>query len=818
MSTPASSDLALMRQRPHEARLYLSIYKPPTRWTGQATGTFAHPNMDIDYVGGAGDTGEVEAGMTLRVGTSPGGSEKGRVRVRSIDGSSVGVAENSDILWEVGDYLTILDFFEVWPVFPRYVLDYDELTVTAYKDWDIEHDNQNNDLGSWIKMGPHRAALRDPASGQAQVYWTASGSANLKNEALSYSWEFAGGDPATSSAHTPGYVNYTGTGHYTTKLTVTTTGSVADESYRHVSIYDYPHVGGNAPHTEWGFDDLTGDRETGGYTGRFWVRQPVADLVDGALVVIFGDVRYGDTVAELGGNALNNAQVFFVGYVRGDTITYNYQDSIVEFDVDSVTEIMKNTESFSVSVESKATATTWFELADMNAERAVWHYLRWHSTAMLCTDFAFDAENDQLIQYFDADRESLYDAIHTLMDGTLVGTVAADRQGMVWVETDAPVIINATGTLPVGMSLHPVDWMNEPRLEETQTGVISYLEFGGVAWDGPGNDPDPLIGAAPGDAAGSKGRNERIQGLALEDQDQLNQMVGDAFAWANARFADGQIELAGTYLALDIAPLDSILLNLAEGDTQRGYEFDGKPFTVRSVSWKFDAERKLLLPTINIHEVTSGYSGQTIPIPDAPDADGFEIPPIDVPPIPDPVDGPGPTAIGAGLIGARVDGLATTGCGIDISDGVWAEVRGSYTTGSVTYAKPDELTWIESCDGESFGAWKVPQTAVYLLTIEVKPCVRNGSDQEGFEDGDDFAAGYQVYSSCLSGTLLDSGSHSSDWATMPHNMTDLLMLSYSFVFKATGGTYIRPRVYASGGTNSVDRVRVHTSITLLVVL
>lgn len=819
MSQPTAAEIATLRKRPNEARLYLSIFEPTTVFAAQVTGTFAHPNMQIGYYNETGDINEVLPGMTLYVGSEAGGWDVGRIRVRDIDASEVDVAENSDIPWEVGQHITVARYWEPWPVYPRYVLDSENLTVEVFKDWDISYTDENEVLGTFPNMGPHRAAFRDPGSGEASVYWAATGTANVLGQALTYFWEFEGGSPPTGTGIDPGYITYTGTGHYVTSLQVEAANGVLQNSYRHVSIYDRFEEGPAIPKAQWGITDLKGDKSQGGYTGKIWMREPVDSVRDGSLVVIFGDVRYGDEYAEIGGNAQNNAQVIFAGYVKEGSIQYNYLDSVVEFDVVSVTQYLKNIEAFSVSVESSSDPVAdsenpekggdpWFYLLDMNVRRAIFHYLRWHSTVLLCTDVFVDVP-DYEMQYFDADRESLYDAFNSLLESAVVGKAVADRQGKIWCEVDAPAVVDATGSISGVMSLDRQDWMNEPNIEEQLSGETSYLEFGGVAWDGPGEDPEPLIAAAPGDAPAPRGELQRAQGLVLDSQSQLNQLVGNAWAWKVARYPNVEIALAGTYPVFDIAPLEVVRLNLEASETQRRVRWDQKPFSIRSVQWQFDPQRKLFLPTLTLHEVTAGREGVTVDIPDEPDDSGFEQPPIDVPPIPPP-SGDGVTSFGAGLIGMRI--LAMTQ---SVPAQGWNYFDTTDSPLTVSYVKPSASDWVHACGGDTFSGWRVPQTGVFLVAIELKPTERASVAQEGFVDRDDIGVGYDIYTTC-GGSLATNGFHSPLFVYDPDNTDDLKIFSDSFVFYATAGQMVRLKYLVESAAGSeITAIELSSSITFL---
>jgi hypothetical protein len=607
-----------------------------------------------------GSSSNVRKDMTMYVGTTLGGAEKGKIRVRSASGSVITTAENSHINWEDDDYLTIVNFYEINAIYPRILQDpADETNTLWYKDFDIVYTDQNSTLGSFICMGSHYAGFVDD-----DVYYTASGTFNLKGESEYYEWEFIGADVTGSLAHTPGYIGYSTPGHYTARLMVSGTAS-AYASYRHISIYERPEEGTNNPILGWELVSLGGTRDQGGYSGTIRIHDDIDEeiLRDGSLIVIFADDKYGTTEKSIGGNALNRSTIVYVGYILNGTIRYNYRDSFVEFDVASPAELMKQADGFSVSVEDSADPagqaasddnypSGWVLLLDMDVRRAIWHYLRWHSTVLKCVDFEFMG-TDKKIQYFDADRGSLYAAINTLMSGTLMGRIVTDRQGKIWAETDIYIVTDRQGKIWAetdiyteagsyddGVSIQKRDWMDDPFIEERNVSDVSFIEAGGIYYTGATGTYTPLLSVAPGEAPAYRGKVQRIQGLALTGQSQLNTLTGNIFAYRNAKYPNIEFRLAGNYRNYDIAPQEKVPLTIATiapADTARGITFTNKDFFVNGLQYTYNSSQEVFLPVISLHELTSGVAGDTSVIPPVPpvegDDGGFSIPPITIPPI-----------------------------------------------------------------------------------------------------------------------------------------------------------------------------------------
>lgn len=648
---PSSAEKALLRTRPQSTKLWLSIYDPEVAMAAEISATSPTPTMECYYHNvSQGSYLNVEPGMTMYVGSTPGASDLGKIRVKDIDGTLVTTAENSEIAWVGGTYITIVRFFEINSVFPRITLDRIDPNpdyTTWYKDYDIAYTNQNDVLGSFVCMGSHYAGFLD--GGSCQIYYSASGTYNLLGESVTYDWWFEGATVTGSSANTPGFISYNTPGHYTTRLRVTTPTGTYDSSYRHISIYDRPENGTNTPILRWNLKSLSGSREGGGYTAKIAVYEDFSSIKDGALVVIFADDYYGNTKQSIG-NSPNRGSIVFVGYIMDGSITVNYQTSALEFEAGSPTEVMKQVESFAVGVNSSSDPanepninenipSSWAVVKDMDCRRAIYHYLRWHSTVLMTNDFEFSG-TDHEIEYFDADRESLYDAIQTLMDGTLQGDVVCGKDGKIWAEVGARVTNNAASAFPLNMTLDNQDWRGTARIEEIQTKTTSFLEAGGIYFPGPGNDSVPYLASAPGSAPAYRGSNEKTSGLALgSDQADLNILVGNLFAWKNSRYPSVQLDLSGNYRNFDLAPIERVQMNLQSSDNIRGLSWNAKNFVINGMEFIYDPSKELLLTSVDLHEITQGITGATIIIPEVPPTDspetggGFTIPTIQVPPI-----------------------------------------------------------------------------------------------------------------------------------------------------------------------------------------
>lgn len=627
------NQLEILRKRPQKTALKLSIFEPQAVFRARINdSSISKGAREITYdTVSLGHFSSIKAGATMWVGLDGFNSHLGKIRVRSATSSVITVSENSEVEWTDDAYLTVYYYFELWPVFPRIISDpSNPENVIFYKDYDIPYSNQNSILGTFVNMGPHRAVDLDPASGQAQVYWSSTGTYNVLEHSLSYDWHFQGATVTGSSSANPGNRTYNAPGNYVTRLTVTdNTNGAQDTSYRYVRV----HNNSDPPVQKWQLLSLSGSRDEGGYTASFKVFEDVP-IEEHSVVVLYQDSFYGSSHRNLGGNYPNAEDIFWVGYVDKDSINYDYQHSEVTFSAHSITGMMKESSGFSVSVESVASPSKWYELLDMDGRRALYHYLRWHTTALNIADFQFVGD-DYKIQFFDADRESMYDALDNYMRDTLWGKTVSDRQGKVWMETGPETYETPSSQFQAIMSITERDWMNEPSIEERLSDDLAFIEMGGIAYSGVITGTfSALLASAPGNAPGFHGSIETHEGLALLGQDQLNWLVGNVFASSNSQFESISMELAINASNLDIAPQETVGIFVGADETVRGIEVDGL-FFPNGFSWTYSSQDQILLPQVDFKQLVNGDGGETTTV-EVPTnvGPGFNVPGIQIPPIP----------------------------------------------------------------------------------------------------------------------------------------------------------------------------------------
>lgn len=626
--------LEKLRTRPQRTKLSLFVFTPRPVMKARLNDNISKGAMTIPYGGVfTGSYTSIEKDMTLLVGSKDGAQDYGRIRIRSGSASSLMVAKNDNIQWVSGSYFTVLRYWDVLPVFPRIIKNpNNETDVIFYKDYDIPHTNQNNILGTFINAGSHRGVFLE--NGTGTVYYTSTGTLNLANSSMTYDWAFEGGNPTGSTLADPGNVYYTTPGDYVTRLKITAGNGAVDTTYRYISVKNRIGDGANTPVKKWKASTLSGSRDEGGYSIQFTIYDEI-EVSEESVIIITSDDWYGGEKISLGGNNENGSSIFFVGYVESGSIKYSWDKSSFEFTASSITSLMKKTTGFSISVESQQAASTWFQLQDMDVRRAIYHYLRWHTTILNTTDVRFRG-NDRKIQFFDADRTSLYDAIQNFMTDTLMGSVSSDRQGALYCEVNPVGYDNPTGSFSAVMTITKRDWRDEPNIENRPYGAASYIELGGIAYSGANTGTfSAHLSGAPGDTPGWFGSVETDPGgLAITGQEQLNQLSGNLFYDKKFRYPTISMPNAIALRNIDIAPIEAVQVDIQPEDTVLNERISNL-YYVNGMQFSYDSENEILLSSIDMKSIVSGIPGDTIEIPETPDdLDDFEFPEFPLPSYP----------------------------------------------------------------------------------------------------------------------------------------------------------------------------------------
>lgn len=301
-SLTEDGDLNAFRSQPHTSRLYLAVLAPQVDVIAVVTVDSITGDVfpqTIEYTLVSGDDTLVRSGMTAWVGTAAHDDSLGRVRARATPGAGfLYLAENSDIDWSVGAYITFYNEYLPWPRYP-----YVQADGTIFKDYAINYfapPNQQTVLWPPVAMmgscgvGVMHGGVAYVLFDGGESYATAPGAV-----IDTFDWVFPDGTPSTSTDLAPGWVAFSTQGVKQVELTVTDTNGIATISRRAILIVDldaplYPYYA----YTDFGVESWEGDTDTGwGTKLRVFGTSDRTYFSERAVVMLYAEETYGGEAA-----------------------------------------------------------------------------------------------------------------------------------------------------------------------------------------------------------------------------------------------------------------------------------------------------------------------------------------------------------------------------------------------------------------------------------------------------------------------------------------------------------------------------------------
>jgi hypothetical protein len=229
------------------------------------------------------------------------------------------------------------------------------------------------------------------------------------------------------------------------------------------------------------------------------------------------------------------------------------------------------------------------------------------------------------------------------MEGTLKGAMVSDYQGKIWCERDVSVVNSASTALPTALSLSKKDWIEQPTIDRRYYNETSFIEMGGICFDPATMGSAAVLCGAPGLAPSYHGKVERIQGLALLTQAELNTIAGNLFAFKNSDYPSVEYKLRANYWNLDIAPQEKFAITMLANESPYNIAWTNKAFAIRGIDRSYI--EGTIIPRVSLAEITQGYAATTIVIPAIPPTENPDGGTYENTPVPTPTSPPTPTSV-----------------------------------------------------------------------------------------------------------------------------------------------------------------------------
>ena len=169
-------------------------------------------------------------------------------------------------------------------------------------------------------------------------------------------------------------------------------------------------------------------------------------------------------------------------------------------------------------------------------------------------------------------------------------------------------------SVPSWISLYKEDWHGDAVITTRDEPACAQFTLEGVHFDGA--TAAPRFAYAPGTIPAQRGKAKTYTGAVLNTQALSDALVGRFYARENNPIPRATFQLLGNYgPAIDIAPLQWVLITLAAGDTPRGFIWTEKRFVVLRVTDTIVVTQGTAHTSIELESYASGGGGTGPPVP-----------------------------------------------------------------------------------------------------------------------------------------------------------------------------------------------------------
>lgn len=689
---------------------FLITLKPVTVFTGRVNGAPTDPFMTITWDAGAtgtastvGTSGAPVAGNTVWFGSTPGGQERGTVRLRSWTPSdptgtagSLSIAETDDVGPQIqnNDYITVKLEWRLWPIAPRLVQRGTE--VEFYEDYDIGYDLANKQTVNWRPIAVAGPPAVEYLSGPTQASFIGDRSIPLAPGATitNWLWTAHGSVEGTSAAQgtegAPVVFTWNAAGQYLVSLRVTDSNGNTHTTYPWVFIVDPDNpTDGPGVYTEFDSIDDNMDFFQGGGESSFTVHG-VADVGQFPREAMVIHAARGSQATPTGSWPFRTDNLF-TGYVVGDSIRQDSVHDTTSFRAATIDGLMKNLSMHAVSLRDTAGPTDWTMASDITVDRAMSFLALYRSTLAQMTPIRplnYTAE----IKRQDFSPSNLYQQLQGELVKDAWAQVVSDHQGVLHLVRDYNLMdTTERAAVTERKLLHKGIWLDPLDIEERPDYAwpVRKVEMSGILYLGADTQPVPYFSEAPGDVHKAFGRDDTPGRLILSTQADLNIRCGLSLArqiqrWHTVR---GRLVNDGSFT---IAPQEIFPANVEAADNNRGLSWT-PDLIPRRIRRSYNHEMGTYTAEVEFEPSATGPAGETVIMPSGPGPPRTPtMPRYDPPPVPawtPPIISDAGAAVAAdGALGVfwsldkgatwerRVNGLATGATGtsqIAFQDLIW---------------------------------------------------------------------------------------------------------------------------------------------------
>lgn len=629
-------------------KLHLYLYQPAFVLKARVNmpGTLTYPLTHLTFDGvTVGAYTSVVEDMTLLLGTTEGGDDLGRTRVKgTATSTTIRIPRTSqgvqDGLLNVQDnaYITVLMDFRPWAKIPFFQDNGDGID---YKDGDVQVGTYNTHLPPVANTGPYMPGYIDSITGKLTVTFPAGGvdlSYVMADGATiaTYAWDVKDGTITVGTSASAVITATFPAGKRWVSLTVVDSNGVPHTSYCFVLAID-PLSDPTLTHYQLqqnlGIDGQTLDIDVHETLSR-------TTYPDGTLVLFWWDEA---------ASAGDRSHLKFTGWLDTEKYSTSRQKvGIKRASTLHATDIagwLKQLPGFSQALyrteeldAHSHTISPWSYMPTLDMSKMLWYVAFWHSNILSLADFFLPVGGTSYdTMRLDSSAASLFEQMAGLAQKLVPDFyITCNSQGQINFVRDWR--LDDTGDRPIaGPILTEDDWNNleveynrHPKYHVLRSGAV-LVSTAFITVDG--EETLPLVfSVAPGDtAAFGQGMNEQVEseGLAIS-QDELNICEGHRWALINSYYGNFTFTDPSRDLFWDYEPALYSRVQLNIGATYAA--FRGLPFTqctgrVEQIEVNYTASQRgsLIRAQVTFTKDEAGYPA-TMHIPDGTESVGY-VPP-----------------------------------------------------------------------------------------------------------------------------------------------------------------------------------------------
>jgi hypothetical protein len=593
---------------------YLYVHKPHAIFSALVNqGSFTYPIQEVAWDGLiGGGYAAIKPGMTVVFGTTAGGDDLGRGRIRKaatadtiyFGRSSQGVRDGEcDLADNV--YIYVRDEYRLWAKIP-----YIEDDGTIYKDGDLEVGTYTDEIPPKANIVPPAYAATIGGSDIITADFSGTASFSVVGATIStYLWDVGDGTITVGTSASSAITATFPAGFRYISLTVTDSNGETHTMRTPVYARD---PASDTTVDSW---NILNHRITPfGQELEIEALSDVSDTPDGTTVMLWE----GEPTS-----SADYSHMLFWGWHHVDPTntaadragTYS-RTTLLCLDTAGK---LATLPGFPVSVEGNASPDTWYEMSSPNMDKYLDYLLRWHSTAFEVTTWTSSGTGSAFpFVILSSDGDSLFDQVERRARALVPDYhFTCNRMGQLAVIIDPMLQDTGDRTATVQAAVNESNWSS---INFTHRRAPEVHWHRGNAIRANATEISALFCVAPGEAPG-QGVFEQEQGEQLaESQTTLNACEGHRYARRNAVQTLFEIVLTGgNDRGIDPAELTWVSLTVtSDTAAQRGLTFDAERGLVHELNIAYEPVLGGLVRTVTIlwERETSGTPAVTYIPPD----------------------------------------------------------------------------------------------------------------------------------------------------------------------------------------------------------